>query len=384
MKKWAHYNPVRIHFGRACRTLLTEVLVEQRALIVCSPRGRQQLESDHLLCQALHATKSIIWMDSVETNPNLDRLQELTDDLQAAHLDCVFAFGGGSSLDSAKALALALSPVARNLSLGELLVRAASLPIGSSLPLYAVPTTAGTGSEVTPYATFWDKCERRKLSLAGPAVYPHSAFIDSELSSSVPYHSTLNTGLDAINQAAESIWNSNMTPLSEMLAHRALQLGTVTLPRLLADLENSNLRDTMSEVSLLAGLAISQTRTSLCHAISYPLTAHFGVPHGLACAFTMPVVLHLNLSANDGRFNRLAKMLVPEGTGCTDEVVQLFNGLNKVFQVEEQVRNIVGSLGKIISLTDQMFTPGRVDNSLVKIDKGLMRALITQAWNAEH
>ena len=149
--------------------------------------------------------------------------------------------------------------------------------------------------------------------MAGPAVYPHTALVDSELSDNVPYEITLNTGLDAINQAAESIWNRNMTPMSEMLAHKALEKGMVALQGLQNDLKNPNLRDTMAEVSLIAGLAISQTRTSLCHAISYPLTAHFGIPHGLACAFTMPAVLRHNLTADDGRFQRLAKVLSPQG-----------------------------------------------------------------------
>jgi phosphonate metabolism-associated iron-containing alcohol dehydrogenase len=382
IEKWAHYNPVRIHFGRGCRASLAEVLAEQRALIVCSPRGRQQLESDTVLGRAIHSANSIIWMDAVETNPDLDRLQELTNDLQAAHLDCVVAFGGGSAIDSAKAFALALSPMARNRSLRELLGAAASLPVGASLPLYAVPTTAGTGSEVTPYATVWDHGARRKLSLAGKAVYPHSAFVDSELNFSVPYNSTLYTGLDAINQAAESIWNRNMTPMSEILAHRALKKGMSALPRLLDDLENPNLRDTVAEVSLLAGLAISQTRTSLCHAISYPLTAHFGVPHGLACAFTMPAVLRHNLSADDGRFRRLAKILSSEGSESNEELINLFDKLNEKLQVAKQVREIVSSVDLLTILSDEMSTLGRSDNALANFNDDVLKHIICEAWKS--
>ena len=380
MENWAHYNPVRIHFGRGCRASLTEKLAEQRVLIVCSRRGRQQLESDALLGKAIDSANNIIWMDSVETNPDLNRLQELTNDLQSAHLDCVLAFGGGSAIDSAKAFALALSPSACKRSLHELLGAATSFPVGVSLPLYAVPTTAGTGSEVTPYATVWDHGERRKLSLAGPAVYPHSAFVDSELSATVPYHATLNTGLDAINQAAESIWNRNMTPVSEMFAHRALQLGMEALPRLLNDLENSILRDTMAEVSLLAGLAISQTRTSLCHAISYPLTAHFGVPHGLACAFTMPAVLRHNLTADDGRFGRLANVLYPQGSGNHQELLHLFDKLNEQLDVAEQVREMVSSLNALTALSEEMFTPGRADNALASVTYEALTRILEHAW----
>lgn len=383
MKNWAHYNPVQIHFGRGCRASLVEELAEKLVLIVCSPRGRQHLESDAVLSQAIRSTKHVLWMDSVETNPDLNRLQELTNDLQSAHLDCVVGFGGGSAIDSAKAFALALSPAARNRSLRELLSAAAILPVGTSLPLYAVPTTAGTGSEVTPYATVWDHSERRKLSLTGPAVYPHSAFVDSELSATVPYNATLNTGLDAINQAAESIWNRNMIPISEMLAHRALQMGMSALPLLLNDLENLSLRDIMGEVSLLAGLAISQTRTSLCHAISYPLTAHFGVPHGLACAFTMPAVLRYNLTADDGRFGRLAKVLCPEEAESNEALLHVFDRLNQQLQVAEQVRAMVGSLNAIVALRDEMFTPGRADNVLSPLNIELLKNILESSYKRE-
>ena len=377
---WEHHNPVRICFGRGCRESLTEILADQRALIVCSPRGRQQLESDALLGRVLLNTVRLVWMDTVETNPDLHRLQDEIRRLLDAKVDCVIAFGGGSAIDSAKVFALALSLISRHHSLQELLGVAADLPPGISLPLYALPTTAGTGSEVTSYATVWDHVERRKYSLAGPAAYPHTAFVDPELSDTVPYSATLNTGLDAINQAAESIWNRNMTPMSEMLAHRALQLGMTALPRLLNDLENPNLRDIMAEVSLLAGLAISQTRTSLCHSISYPLTAHFGVPHGLACAFTMPAILRHNLSSDDGRFERLSKALSPAGAATLDNLLEHFDMLNQQLKVGEQVREMVGFVGKLFALRQEMITPGRAENNLAATDAVAIENILLESW----
>jgi len=378
---WTHHNPVRICFGRGCRQSLTEILAGQQVLIVCSPRGRQQLESDPLLGPALPNAKRLVWMDTVETNPDLNLLQDEAKRLLDVQVDCVIGFGGGSAIDSAKVFALALSPIARHHSLRELLGVAAEFPAGTSLPLYVLPTTAGTGSEVTPYATVWDHVERRKYSLAGPAVYPHTAFVDPELSDTVPYSSTLHTGLDAINQAAESIWNRNMTPMSEMLAHRSLQLGMKALPRLLNDLENPILRDTMSEVSLLAGLAISQTRTSLCHSISYPLTAHYRVPHGLACAFTMPAVLRHNLSADDGRFERLSKVLIAEKSGMPETLLEHFDALNQQLNVAEQVREMVSSLEALVGLRGEMITTGRADNALTAIDDKNLKAILIQAWS---
>ena len=136
----------------------------------------------------------------------------------------------------------------------------------------------------------------------------------------------------------------------------------------------------MAEVSLLAGLAISQTRTALCHAISYPLTAHFGVPHGLACAFTMPAVLRHNLTADDGRFRRLAAVLCPEGAESNEELLDLFDMLNEKLQVAEQVREMVGSLNATIALRDEMFTPERADNALANVNCEVLASIVKQAW----
>jgi len=383
MEVWTHHNPVRIYFGRGCRGSLADMLADQRALVVCSPRGRHQFESDALLGKALLSSKRFVWMDTVETNPDIHRLRDESKHLLDARVDCVIALGGGSAIDSAKVFALALSPFGSQYSLWELLGAAADLPPGASLPLYALPTTAGTGSEVTPYATVWDHAESRKLSLFGPAVYPHTAFVDPELSATVPYSPTLYTGLDAINQAAESIWNRNMTPMSEMVAHGALKLGMTALPRLLNDLANPDLRGIMAEVGLLAGLAISQTRTSLSHSISYPLTAHFGVPHGLACAFTMPAVLRHNLSADDGRFKRLAKVLSHNEDRELLNLIDAFDKFNQRLSVKVRVQEMVKSLDLLLALSEQMITPGRADNNLSPVNNAVIEKILMSSWNSD-
>lgn len=378
---WGHHNPVAIRFGRGCRSEIKALLKRRRCLIVTSARGRRQLESDPLLGGSVTGA-GLLWMDSVQANPDQQALQERIDDLAGAEVESVIAFGGGSAIDSAKALALALGPDGRGRTLDALIGAASGLPLGASLPLHALPTTAGTGSEVTPYATVWDHAERRKRSLAGPAVYPRTAYVDPELTDGLPREVTRSTGLDAVNQAAESIWNRGMTPVSEALAQRALVAGVEALPRLMAKPGDRAARDAMAEASLLAGLAISQTRTALCHAISYPLTAHFGIPHGLACAFTMPAVLRHNLVADDGRFRRLAALLAPGGEGDTEGLLQRFDALNHQLDVSGQVRAAVGELEALLDLRDEMFTPGRADNGIAAVDHEAVQRILEQAWEA--
>jgi alcohol dehydrogenase len=241
-----------------------------------------------------------------------------------------------------------------------------------------VPTTAGTGSEVTPYSTVWDYGSRKKYSLSGPAVYAYAAVVDPALTDELPKEVTLTTGLDAINQALESVWNRNATSLTISIAARALQLGLQSLPSLQMDGGNSVDRDNMAECSLLAGLAISQTRTALCHSISYPLTSHFNVPHGLACAFTMPPVFRLNRSFDDTRFKQLACCM-----GCQDidELDESVDRLVKELKVVERVRGFIPSMEKLRDLSSEMYTPGRADNNLAPVDENVITRILDCAYN---
>ena len=190
--------------------------------------------------------------------------------------------------------------------------------------------------------------------------------MDPALTDALPSEVTLSTGLDAINQAAESIWNKNATQVTLELAIRALQVGFAALPRLVEGQGGTFERDQMAECSLLAGLAISQTRTALCHAMSYPLTLHFGVPHGLACAFTMQAVLKRNLAADDGRFQRVAERLV--GTGARPEaLLGPFSDLCARMRVAASVRKYIPDRTDLIALAGEMSASDRAANNLADI-----------------
>jgi alcohol dehydrogenase len=358
---WGFYNPVKLTVGRGCRQALAEQLADQTLLIVTSLRGRRQLTEDDLL-SALVIQNRVLWVDSVRENPGLNDLQVEIDRLQGEVFDAVIAFGGGSAMDAAKALNVALSPECREHSLQTLLAEPARHANAQPKPLYTVTTTSGTGSEVTPFATVWHHEIKKKLSLAGPAVWPTAAFVDAALTDSVPLTATISSGLDAINQAAESLWNRNANPITLGYAFRALQLGFAALPLLASGEGGEAARDQMAEASLLAGLAISHTRTALCHSMSYPITVHFGVPHGLACAFTMPAVLRHNLQAEDGRFAQAALALT--GSTDLDGLVACFDQLHKAMQVRERVTMQIPSLDALLALEGEMFTPGRADNAI--------------------
>ncbi|QEY59412.1 phosphonoacetaldehyde reductase [Pseudomonas sp. C27(2019)] len=377
LNQWQFYNPVKLYAGRGSRKQLVEQLKNQKLLIVTTVRGKAQFLEDSILSEVVK-NNQVTWVDSVKENPGLTDLQAEIDQLSNLKVDAIIAFGGGSAMDAAKALRIGLA-VQGKYSLAELLENPALHKEAKQVPLYALPTTSGTGSEVTPFATVWHHEIHKKLSLASDNIFPSVAIVDAELTDSLPTKVTLSTGLDAINQAAESVWNKNANSITLALATRSLKLGLKALPLLIEGKGSEQERDQMAEASLLAGLAISHTRTALCHSISYPLTAHFGVPHGLACALTMPEVCQINLAVDDGRFVALAQAL----TGQSD-VGLLFNvflELNNQLNVAEQVHAYIPKLDDLINLQSEMYNPSRAANNLAAITDSDLRRILKKSFD---
>ena len=247
---------------------------------------------------------NIIIYDSVNPNPQLESLQSAKAELKGRY-DVVIALGGGSVLDSAKFFALQ----------NEIAVNNGSLEIvgeAKAMPLFACPSTAGTGSELTQWATIWDSKANIKYSLSHKCLYPQIAFYDITLLLSLPLNLSIHTTLDSLSHAVESIWNKNANPISTQYAKAAIELILENLPPLYemltsldskdctlntADSRKStqettqNLRRNLALACIQSALSFSNTQTALAHAISYPITMRFGVPHGLACSFTLPILL---------------------------------------------------------------------------------------------
>ncbi len=377
---WGFCNPVEILFGKTAREQLVNRLTSYEKILVVTQRPvRERLLQDRLLgCWA--SSTELHWLDRVTENPDLHELQGIIDSYANTRFDAVVGIGGGSALDTAKVLALTLRLPHHNKLLSQLLDSPNREMATGSPRLIAVPSTAGTGSEVTPFATVWDSREKKKYSLSGKDMFPCLSIIDPELTDNLPAKVTLSSGLDAINQATESIWSKSPSPITTSLATRSLQLSVPALLRLALGGESSEARCHMSEASLLAGLAISQTRTSLCHSISYPITSHFGVPHGLACAFTMPTVLRHCIAADDGRMARLASDLVG-AEATTDDLLEIYLQLNESLQVRQHVINQISNRDALMNLIPEMLTPGRADNCMISSDKSLLRRILSQSYD---
>ncbi|MEX3629263.1 MAG: iron-containing alcohol dehydrogenase [Burkholderia sp.] len=243
------------------------------------------------------AGPALLRIDSVEANPSVTMLREACAALAAlpAMPEVLVALGGGSRMDTAKVLAAEhgrLEPVLAWITDGR--TRQAE----RALPIVAIPTTSGTGSEVTSWATVWDPEHDRKLSLARDDLYPETVLVDPHLVVGLPPAPTLVSGLDALSHALESIWNRNANPVTHGLAVDAAREILQALPRVMAAPEDLDARSAMALGALRAGLAFSNTRTALAHNISYAITLHHGVAHGMACSFCLPAVMRSAIGAD--------------------------------------------------------------------------------------
>ncbi|HUP57126.1 MAG TPA: phosphonoacetaldehyde reductase [Bdellovibrionota bacterium] len=356
--EWTGHTPVRIVFGPGCLKNLPELVRGRRALVVTTPGAGRRGLTDRVL-ELLRPGRSLL-CERVKPNPSPAEIEDLARECAASAVDIevIVGIGGGSALDTAKALSARLSR-----------------------PIIAVPTTAGSGSEVTPFVALWDRAEGRKLSLHSSELLPEAALLDPELTLTLGWEQTLSSGLDALSHALESVWNRRANPRTLRFAFRSAELVLSSLKALRADPGSLPRRAMMMEASLLSGLAISQTQTALAHSISYPLTARRGVPHGLACSFSLPAVLLFNEPADDGRLRRLADALeYPSVRALADALA----GLLRELEVGPRLLEHLGTRAELLALVPGMLSPERAGNSLREADQACIEEIVGQASELLH
>ncbi|MEP7067952.1 MAG: iron-containing alcohol dehydrogenase PsrA [Usitatibacter sp.] len=309
---WKYHNPVAVRFGWDALDELPGVVGARDAVVITFPEARQGGLEARL--RGLLGARLREVVSDVEPNPEVSWFRSRYESFWRRHAGCVLvAVGGGSAIDTAKLLQVA-TPEGSFDALFAALAAGRAPQVARAFPLIAVPTTAGTGSEVTPWATLWDRSSEapKKYSLHVDETWPESALVDPALTLSAPMAVTRNSALDALSHCLESIWNVNSNPVSDTLAVEAARTVIATLPGLLAAPADPELRTGMSRASLMAGLAFSNTRTALAHSISYEMTLRHGLPHGLACSFTLPLVWKLASGADPARDAVLARVFGAE------------------------------------------------------------------------
>ncbi|EFL49189.1 iron-containing alcohol dehydrogenase [Solidesulfovibrio fructosivorans JJ]] len=242
--------------------------------------------------------------DKVEADPRYEIVEDALAAAKGAKADCIIGIGGGSSLDMAKitaVMAVNEGPVGKYFGTDL-------IPV-PGLKTILIPTTAGTGSEVTPIVILSDHHEKLKKGIVSPYIFPAVALLDAELTIGLPPKVTAPTGMDALIHALEAYTSINATPMTDLLAKEAIHLIYNNIRAAYAKGDNLPARENMLRGAMLAGMAFANAGVTAVHAFAYPIGAEFHIPHGIANTIMLVPVMRFNQTGNLGRFAELAAFL---------------------------------------------------------------------------
>ena len=300
--------PTDIHFGCGMLNTLPDRLKSlggKRPFLVTDPGLRAAGMVERIETLLASAGLPLVVFDGVKPDSGSDLIMEAASRLRACDADAVVGIGGGSSLDTAKAVA------AMGTNSGSILDYAGLHKIvNRPLPMVAIPTTAGTGSEVTLWSVFTDDGKKIKAAAGSVLLFPSVALCDPELTYELPAALTAATGMDALGHAVECFTNDACQAISAALALEAIGLIGRYLRTAVMNGRDRTARYAMMLASTMAGIAMNPTRLGLAHALAMPLGSWgFRVPHGAAIAITLPVVMAFNHLAQPERYVEVARAL---------------------------------------------------------------------------
>jgi len=306
----------RILFGSGSVEKLgpeAQLLKARKVLIITDPGIIQS----GLLASVEKSLQSVdlpsVLFDGVEPDPRIEVVEKSVDLGKREKIDLIIGFGGGSSLDIAKVTSVLITNPGKIDNFFGI-----DLVPNSGVPVILVPTTAGTGSEVTPIAILSDTKEKLKKGIVSPYLFPEVAILDPKLTIGLPPSVTASTGMDALTHAIEAYYSVNATDLTDLLAFRAMELISKNLRMAFAHGENLVARSKMMEGSLLAGMAFANAGVGAVHAFAYPLGGEFHIPHGLANTLMLSYVMRYNILGNPYRFAQMARAFGEKIEGFSD------------------------------------------------------------------
>ncbi|MFS0864316.1 iron-containing alcohol dehydrogenase [Fredinandcohnia sp. 179-A 10B2 NHS] len=275
----------------------------------------------------------VTYFSECKGEPTTEHLRAALVEQERCGADCVVAIGGGSVIDLAKAVSV--FSINKELKFSEI----PSKDSLERLPLIAVPTTAGTGSEATKVMVITDVVRNVKLNPGHTSLIPDAAILDPLLTISLPKKITAYTGMDALAHAMEAYVSTKATQLSDFFALEAIKMIGESLPLVYENGHDVKAREKMLLASCYAGIAFSNASTNLAHATARPLGTRYHIPHGLCVALTLPFVIEYGLEVSEERYTRVAKSLGSEVVGSNAEIAadlsRIVREYNSAFHIWE-------------------------------------------------
>ena len=312
----------------------------KKVLLITDPGLVQAGIAQQVVEMLKQAAVEVEIFDAVEPDPSIQVATKAAEMAKNVKANVLIALGGGSAIDTAKSAALLVTN-------GGYLKDYAGVNkvVKPILPLIAVPTTAGTGSEVTIFAVMSDPEKQEKFTISSALIAPAVAVLDPLLTLKLPPSVTAFTGMDALTHAIEAFTSSIAQPATDALALSAIKLVLKHLPVAVGRGDNIKARDGMLQASLLAGIAFNNAFLGLAHAIASPLGGHFHVPHGLANAVMLPYVMEYNLPTAVRRYAEIGCALGLQAVGDTpravaEKTVAAITQLARDINIPEKLSNI--------------------------------------------
>jgi alcohol dehydrogenase class IV len=299
--------PQRIVFGWGAVAELGKLAspLGGRALLVTGRRAMKAAGITDRVVAVLHdAGIAVTLFDEVEREPEVATVDRGREAARRWGATCVVGLGGGSAMDAAKVIAGLHGEEAPTAEF-----HAGRVAVRPGLPMIAVATTSGTGSEVTVNGVISDRARRVKVSIRGEGLMPWAAVVDPELTVPCPADVTASAGMDALCQAIESYASIHATAITEALSVRAVEEIVASLETAVRDGGNREARTRMAEGSLMAGMALGNARLGVIHGLAHPLGVRYEIPHGLACGVMLPAALRYNREAMGLKYERLRSLM---------------------------------------------------------------------------
>lgn len=303
MNPFEFFIPQNIIVGAGTLVRLPECaqkLGGTHAMLLSGPTLRKMGIVDKAAKYLEDASMKVDIFTEIEANPSVTTVEKATTAFKEAGADFIVALGGGSPMDVAKAVGVTAKYGG---SITE--YEGAHKVPGKIIPLIAIPTTAGTGSEVTAFSVITDHSRDYKLTVFSYKLFPSYAILDPELLTSAPASVAAACGIDAFIHAEEAYVSTAASPFSDAMAEKAMELIGKNIRRFVARRTDLEAAEAMLTGSLFAGIAFSFARLGNVHAMSHPVSAYFHVPHGVANAVLLPTVIEYNALSDHGRYEKI-------------------------------------------------------------------------------
>lgn len=362
MKHFSFSIPQNVYFGWGSLNDLSDVASKidaKKAFIVSGPHLKKAGYVDLCAEKLKQAGIDSESFTETEGNPSTDTVEKAAEKFKESGAQMIVAFGGGSPLDVAKAVAV-LGTYGGKITDYE---GVGKVP-GPVVPMLAIPTTAGTGSEVTSFSVITDHSRDYKLTVGSTYLLPEYVILDPELITTVPMKTAAYCGVDAMVHALESYISLAASPFSEMMSLQALELIGANIKTYVEDRKDRKATEAMLLGSLFAGIAFSHARLGDVHAMSHPVSAFFDVPHGLANAVLLPTVVEFNCLADNGKYyeiyRRVAENPVSEESFKPEMLAKELKNLNSSLGIPATLKEVGVDISKFEEMATDAMKSGNI------------------------